>query len=31
MSANSFRGAAKLCGDLSPLDFYLWGHLKALV
>jgi hypothetical protein len=31
ISANSFRGAAKHCGDLSPLDFYLWGHLRTLV
>jgi len=31
MSADSFRGAAKHCGDLFPLDFYLWGHSKTLV
>lgn len=31
MSANSFRGAYKHCSDLSPLNFYLWRHLKILV
>ena len=31
MSANSFRDAAKHCGDLFSLDFYLWGHLKTLL
>jgi hypothetical protein len=31
MSANRFRGAAEQRVDLSPLEFYLEGHLKTLV
>jgi hypothetical protein len=30
MSADSFRGTVQQCVNFSPLDFYLWGHLKTL-
>lgn len=31
MYAKSFRGAYQQCANLSPLYFYIWGHLKPLV
>jgi hypothetical protein len=31
ISTNSFPGTLQRCVDLSPSDFYLWGHLKTLV
>ena len=31
MSSNNFRGKGKQRVDLSPLDFYLWEHLKSLL
>lgn len=31
VSANSRQGRAQQPVDLSPLDFYLWRHLKAFL
>jgi hypothetical protein len=31
VSADSFQGTGLQLVDLSPLDFHLFGHLKALV
>jgi hypothetical protein len=31
VNVRSFQGATKHCGDHSPLELYLWGHLKPVV
>jgi hypothetical protein len=31
MIANTLRGTDQQRVDVNPLDFYLWGNLKALV